>query len=549
MIKKTVALLGFLSCGSFFVSQAQEKQDYTSKVPQYKFSNDEKKQLKELESNPLLKRFAESRKELAKDPHRPIYHFTSPESRLNDPNGLSFWNGKWHLFYQGYPPEDTRQHWGHAISDDLINWKDLPYAIYPNPERASFSGAVIIEKDRAIAMYHGTTLGNIVAVSKDPLLLNWEKLTGEAVIPLKSDKKPFPPAIFDPTIWKKGDYYYSLSAGRENMRPSNMPFATNYLFRSKDLVNWEYMHKFIEGDRFTLPGDDGACPYFLPIGDPNGNKYIMAFFSHMTGGQYFLGTYDKEKDKFYVEKHDKFNFGPVGPGGVHAPSAYPDGKGGVMIIFNMNRGKNTKGWDQIMSLPRRLILLPNNEIGVEPVNTIESLRGEKQTLSNIELPANKEIVINEVKGNAIEINLEVDVKFAQTFEMNVLRSPDKREYTKISFQKKRGYYAGRRYASIANHTTGHASAITIDNTNSSLAPDAASRPPETAQVVLDDKETVKMRIFIDKSVVEVFVNGKQCVALRAYPTLSESIGVSFKSIGNPSLIKALEAYQMNAIKY
>lgn len=544
-MRKVKILASLIGCSITWSAMAQE--DFTSKVPQYKFSTDAKKQLKELEKNPLLKRFDESRKALAKDPHRPMYHFVSPENRLNDPNGLSFWNGKWHLFYQAYPPEDPRQHWGHTISEDLIHWKDLPYAIYPNPEKAVFSGSVMIEKDRAIAMYHGTTVGNIVAVSKDPLLLNWEKLENKAVIPLRGSKeKPLPFAVFDPFIWKKGDTYYSLSAGKENMAPSNLAFRANYLFKSKDLVNWDYMHEFIEGDRFTLPGDDGACPYFLPIGDPNGNKYIMAYFSHMSGGQYFIGTYDKDRDKFVVENAGKFNFGAVGPGGVHAPSAFADGKGGVIVIFNMNKGFASKGWDQIMSLPRRLTLLPGNQIGVEPAGDVESLRAEAIKLSNIKLPANKEVVINEVKGNATEILLEVPASKAGAFEMNVLRSPDKREYTKITFLRKRGFYPGRRY-DTKPHGLGQASLVIIDNANASLSSAANPRAPETAPVYIADDEPLKLRIFIDKSIVEVFVNGKQCVALRAYPTLAESIGVSFKSQGAESIIKALEAYQMKSI--
>ena len=86
----------------------------------------------------MLERFRASREAKADDPHRPIYHYVNPEGRLNDPNGLCFWQGRWHLFYQAYPPEDPRQHWGHAVSDDLIHWRDLPLAIYPNPERPAF---------------------------------------------------------------------------------------------------------------------------------------------------------------------------------------------------------------------------------------------------------------------------------------------------------------------------------------------------------------------------------------------------------------------------
>jgi len=143
-------------------------------VPRFTFADTLQEQKEQLKTNPLLKRFAESRKELFKDPHHPIYHFVSPENRLNDPNGLCFWKGKWHMFYQAYPPEDPRQHWGHAISDDLIHWRDLPYAIYPGPEQKCFSGTTFVEENRVIAAYHGIAQGTMVAVSDDPLLLNWK---------------------------------------------------------------------------------------------------------------------------------------------------------------------------------------------------------------------------------------------------------------------------------------------------------------------------------------------------------------------------------------
>ena len=312
------------------VFSQQESQDYTSKVPKFTFATTLEEQEEQLKKNPLLIRFRESRKKLAADPHVPLYHFISPENRLNDPNGLSFWQGRWHLFYQGYPPEDPRQHWGHAVSDDLIHWRDLPYAIYPNPEEHVFSGSALVEEDRVIAMYHGTRVGNMVAVSSDPLLLNWEKVTGKAVIPQPKIDDPY--SVFDPCIWKKDGMYYSLSAGRRAVGPDKKYIRANFLFQSKDLINWEYMHPFVEEDRFTQVNDDGACPYFWPIGD----RHILPFYSHTSGGQYLLGDYDKARHKFFVTNHGKCNFGPAGPGGVHAPSAAPDGKEGVIIIFNIN---------------------------------------------------------------------------------------------------------------------------------------------------------------------------------------------------------------------
>lgn len=134
--------------------------DYTSRVPQYTFADTLDEQQAQLETNPLMRRLIESRKSMVGDPHRPIYHYVNPEHILNAPNGLCYWKGRWHLFDQAYPPEDPRQHWGHAVSDDLIHWRDLPYAIYPNPERCCFSGATLVEEHRVIAMYHGTEVGN-----------------------------------------------------------------------------------------------------------------------------------------------------------------------------------------------------------------------------------------------------------------------------------------------------------------------------------------------------------------------------------------------------
>ena len=91
-------------------------EDYTSRVPYYTFAGTLEEQEAQLETNPLMQRLNAYRKTYEGDPHRPIYHYINPEAMLNDPNGLCFWQGKWHLFYQAYPPEDTRQHWGMLLA-------------------------------------------------------------------------------------------------------------------------------------------------------------------------------------------------------------------------------------------------------------------------------------------------------------------------------------------------------------------------------------------------------------------------------------------------
>ena len=534
--------------------------DRASRAPRYTFADTLDEQEAQLRDNPMVRRMAASRKAMAGDPHRPLYHFVSPENRLNDPNGLCFWQGRWHLFYQGYPPEDPRPHWGHAVSDDLIHWRDLPYAIYPDPEESCFSGGALVEDDRVIAIYHGTQVGNMVAVSSDPLLLNWEKVTGQPIIPIpEHDGSPRKYTVFDPCIWKRDGVYYSLSGGTLTDGPGGRRIAADFVFRSQDLETWEYLHPLTEDDRYTLVGDDGACPYFWPIGD----RHMLLFFSHMSGGQYLLGDYDEDRDKLVVTAHGLFNFGPAVPSGVHAPSATPDGQGGIIVLFNMNPGFPTEGWNQIMTLPRRLTLAGDDDVRVEPAGDIESLRHDHRHVGPTELPANEEVVLAGIEGSAMELAIELDPGEAPMVELNILRSPGREEYTRIAFYKDRGFKVQNRSVQPgAVHHTGQVairgyksprpvdrfeSLLTLDSSYSSALPGALSRAPETAPIRLDPDEPLRLRVFVDRSVVEVFANGKQCVAVRVYPGRGDSIGVSLRAQGSPAQLRSLDAWQMRSI--
>jgi len=510
-----------------------------SLVPQYTFPTTLQEQRQALGTNPLMARLNAARQQLAADPYRPIYHYVNPEGSLNDPNGLCFWQGRWHLFYQAYPPEDTRQHWGHAVSDDLIHWEDLPYAIYPYPEDKCFSGSALAEDDRVIAIYHGIAAGTMVATATDPLLLNWDKLTGQAVIPLaKPGDPPLPYNIFDPCIWKHDGVYYALTAGMHHNAPSGKKTRANFLHRSTDLATWEYLHPFVENDLYSRVGDDGACPYFWPLGD----RHILLHFSHMNGGKYLLGDYDTDRQKFVVTQGGDFNFGPYAPGGVHAPSACPDDTGGVIAIFNMNPGKPTRGWNQIMTLPRRLTLLDHDQLGMEPAGDLASLHSDHRHLENLTLPANENVLLAGVQGNALEIDATFALGGAPLLELDVLCSPDGEERTRILFYRDRGYRS-REFG--RNEPQG--SLLSIDTSCSSLHPDISPRAPETAPVILAPDEPLRLRIFIDRSVVEVFVNGKQCAAVRVYPSRPDSIGVSLRSRGQDTILTSLDAWQMASI--
>ncbi|TYR33633.1 glycoside hydrolase family 32 protein [Sphingobacterium phlebotomi] len=531
-----------IAAQALFICGTSIAQDYTSKVPYFRFDDVKDVQDKKIQNNPLVKRFNLSRDVQKSNLLRPTYHYINPEGRLNDPNGLCYWNGNWHLFYQAYPPEDTRQHWGHAVSKDLVHWTDLPYAIYPNPEEKVYSGATMVEKDRVIAMYHGTKVGTMVAISSDPLLLNWDKTPESPVIKMPKPDEKLPYNVFDPNIWKEGDSYYTVLAGTRPEGPGGKNIRANFLFKSKDLASWEYMHEFIENDLYSFVGDDGACPYFLPIGKEG--KYIFLHFSHMTGGKYLIGDYDTQRHKFVVTDGGQFNHGPVGFGGVHAPSAFTDQNGDVVVMFNMNSGKRIHegNYTETMTLPRLLSLDDQGRLSQRPVAALETLRYNKFERKNILLPKEQFVLIPEAAGSAKEIVMKVDLKGASYLELNVLSSPDKSEFTRVMFYKNGGVPE----RDIKNGR-GRYSAIAIDNSNGSLANDVTPRVTETADVFIGKEELVELRVFIDKSIVEVFVNGRQCIAVGTYPTLKESDLFSVKAHGKDAEIVSFESYNMKSI--
>jgi len=495
-----------------------------------------------LENNPILKRWKNLRKDCSSDPYYPAYHFTSPEGIMNDPNGLCFWNGHWHLFYQVYPPESSQWHWGHTISNDLIHWYDLPYAIYPGPEKHCFSGSSLVEKNRVIAIYFGVDAGIMCAVSNDPFLLNWQKVTGGPVIPIDVLKKLtelHQTIPFDPCIWKKENFYYCLCNGRLPDGPNQKPVLSPFLFRSKDLKKWEYIHPFIKKDRFSLIGDDCACPYFWPIR----NKYILLFFSHMSGGQAFIGNYDKKRNKFIITSHHRFTFGEPYNGGIIAPSATPIENGEIILISNV--APAIKDGKQVMTIPVSLSLTDEDRLKLKPVDSIKTLRYNHQHIENLQLPANKEVMLKGISGNSMEIITEIELQNTSLIEINVLRSKKKEEFTRILLFKKGGYPNRGR---IANLPEWHPdSVISIDTSYSSLSSDVIKRPPETAPFALAKGEPLKLRIFIDRSILEVFINERQRIVSRVYPTLKDAIDISFYSHGQPSLIKYLDSWHMKNI--
>ena len=214
------------------------------------------------------------------DPQRPVYHFLPPANWMNDPNGAIYWKGLYHLFYQHNPNDAVQDtiHWGHAVSEDLVHWRHLPIALAPTPDGPDrdgcYSGAAVDNNGEPTIVYHAVPDGICLATSRDDLR-TWEKSPQNPVIGQPSPGDPWSPHACG--VWREDDTWYLLSgfgvgAARKALGVSR---DACFMFRSKDLVHWEYMHLLYE------PGEesDCACPDFFPLGD----KHMLLFTSHRRG--------------------------------------------------------------------------------------------------------------------------------------------------------------------------------------------------------------------------------------------------------------------------
>ncbi len=474
--------------------------------------------------------FLRNRKSAAADPYRPLYHFSPPGFGLHDPAGLCKWQGKYHLFYL-YSPSPPNHlpggglQWsrGHAVSDDLVHWRDLP--MLPT-SICGGTGQAWADNDRVIL----TIGGGKLFTSSDPLLHKWTEH------PVK-----FPGG--DNFIWREKDHYYITKA-------AGGPNTTLEILRSKDLSQWDSMGNYLSDGYFTDPGTDCSCNNVLSLGN---GKHLILFFSHNRGPEYYLGRSDLEPGRFAIEHHGRMNYGPVMRGGLHAPTGFVDSDGrciGMWNIMECTIDDNMLGTkDEMVSLPRVLTanklvtadegwnIRPINPLTIEPVEELKKLRFNPVKVENVVIPANGQHTLAGVQGRAMELEAVIDPKAAREVGLRVLQSPNGEEQTTISLSMHGHAWP---WKSNKRH-------LMIDVSQASLSPAIASRVPEIGPLYLKDGEPLHLRVLIDRSVIEVFANGRQCLTLRAYPTRPDSAQVSVFARGSEARLVSLTGWQMKSI--
>lgn len=448
------------------------------------------------------------REKLLTDPHRPGYHFVIPEGTGSpfDPNGAIFWNGRYHLFYIF---QDARGHnWGHVSSTDLCHWRHHPTRLLTG----MFSGNCFINKEGVPTMcYHQVGQGNAMAVALDDDLNDWKKLDSNPITPKtqEGDEHHGKYSSWDPYGWLEGENYYAIFGGK---RPG--------IARAQSLFGpWEYrgdlLAHAIDGVKIN---EDISCADFFKLGD----RHMLLCISHDLGARYYLGEWKDEQ--FYPTDHEQMSWVD---NSFFAPESLLDDRGRrIMWAWTKDRPdwkqRTDGGWSGTMSLPRVLSLAPDGTVRMQLPEEFEQLRYNAQQLEDLNVVDGSDLNLD-VRGDSLELLLKIDPGTARQCGIKVRCSPDGEEETLIFYdadEKK----------------------LKIDTNKSSLTDKV--KTVEGGPFELTEGELLTLRVFVDKSIVEVFANDRQAVMRRIYPSRSDSVGIKLFARGGNCRLPLLEAWEI-----
>ena len=459
---------------------------------------------------------------------------------MNDPNGTIYWKGRYHLFYQHNPdgPWHGNIHWGHASSEDLVHWTDHPIALAPGPggpdRLQCYSGAAFVNMDGVPTfIYHGVPDGICLATSTDDLLINWEKHPANPIIP-----DPGPGAEFvvtgAPCGWAEDGVYYTIT-GNSHQSPD-----TAYLFSSTDMSNWEYLHPFYEGGKFTHPGEDCAVPDFFELD----GKAVLSFASHARGAQFYVGSYANQR--FTPERHKRLAFAESRRTGAYCEGQTLLDDRGRRILFARFSEARFKyalidsGWAGMCALPLVLSLAEDDELLLDPAPELEALRSDHLSLQDVRL-SDRDDVRLDITGDALELRAVLEWDDAEEVGLKVRCSPDGEEETLVRFNVN----PGRTH--VQPDQVAPMRELILDVSHSSNSPDVSNRESQRATFEAPYGNTVELRIFVDRSVVEVIADRRHYVGKRIYPTRPDSVGVRAYARGGRAALRSFDAWRMNAI--
>lgn len=464
------------------------------------------------------------------DPHRPVFHFLPENNWMNDPNGLIQWKGKYHMFYQ-YNPHGAFHgniHWGHAVSPDLVHWEHLPIALAPTPDGIDkdgcWSGCAVNNNGIPTLLYTGVyPQVQCIATSSDDLL-TWQKHAQPIITAPPPDIEVHAGGeIRDPFVWRENNQWYMALGSRiEGVG------GLVLLYRSDDLFHWEYLHPLLAGDANQKEpfwtGTMWECPNFLDFGERR--ALILSLQEHPAKplyAAYFLGRYEEERlipETQEILVHGNYFYAPQ-------VMCADDGRyimWGWLLEGRSHQQTLEAGWSGVMSLPIHLSVLSDGKMAMGPVKELENLRQEHHHFENLEIAPGYELP-EPIRGDALEILLEFEPNEQTELGIILRASQDGQEQTRVIFQ------AGQRQLAIER--VNPSPDVNIDN--------------HIVPLSFEPHKTLTIHVFLDHSVLEVFVNSRVCIASRIYPAYESSDLLGLFSNNGSVMIKCLDIWKLKDI--
>jgi fructan beta-fructosidase len=461
--------------------------------------------------------------------YRPSYHFSPAKNWTNDPNGLVYYKGEYHLFYQYNPYGNIWGHmsWGHAVSKDLLHWQNLPVAIEEyigkvNDSTMIFSGSAVADLKNTSGFFANDSSG-LVAIYTSHVHTGNKQLTQHQSIAYSTDRgRTFKRYENNPVLdIKLKDFrdpkVFWYAPQQKWVMAAVIPdkFKVHF-YESKNLKDWKFLSEFGPlGDTAKI----WECPDLsqVSMNDGSGKKKWVLLISNahpqgpkFVGMQYFVGDFDGTK--FKVENPKQYPLYLEYGKDFYAAVTYnniPENDGRNILLGWANNwayGNQipTSPWRSAMTLPRELYLKSTDEgdrIIQKPLREMESLR--KQEVTDV-----TSITIQE----AIEIIYDFNGGNAKEFGLKILKGAN--EETVIGYDvAKQEVYFDRTHSG-----------------NTSFHPDFPSVERAPAKLI---NGKLSLHIFIDHSIVEVFINdGEQVITDQVFTSEGLNNIETFSKEGN-----------------
>lgn len=430
----------------------------------------------------------------ARDPERPGYHFRPPANWMNDPNGTFWFNGWYHMFYQHNPYGDSweHMHWGHARSRDLVRWEHLPIALWPSyakEENHCFSGSLALN-DAGQPMIFYTSIGDRephcwIALPEDGELIRWKKFPGNPVL-----TETIPGLRYrdfrDPFIFRHEGRAYMVNGGNVEEPGGKQAVVTLYEAKSPELTEWRY-----RGILFRHPDPavkNIECPLFFPLD----GQFVLITSPHRSC-DWFVGSFDPVDGTFAAKQN-----GIVDQGHFYAPNVLFDEKGRCVLFGWVNGFKPGKGWNGCMTLPR-VLTVEAGKLIQRPAEEVASLRGgQTRAFRWTGVPAPNQDPLPLASAAELELTLTLGDTKSSGFWLR--RSQDGQRGAKIEFDGQTLDVAG-------------------------------------AKVPVPGTDQLGLRVFLDRSVIEVYAADGSFCATRVIAAQPGDEGFEASPSSGPAVIE------------